>query len=399
MRIMIMGSKDKQSGREAVVADYSRRRLMSYADSFRELASSLSVAYEGESLDRQQILERQHLQEKQRILCENLTEVSRILLQMAMEVFRFYPLKERLEKKVVHALRMEKILVSDIFYIKKPDEREEPGRCLGVCMHCEKPGGYTVSDVADMLSVLLDKRLMPGVNSPYLVEKEEQYYIFVEEPAFVVLPGYAKAVRENEQVSGDNYSIVETVSGQWTVLLSDGMGSGEKACRDSERVLDLMEKLMEAGYDLATAIHLLNGALTASEEQNMSTLDVCSVDLYSGMCEFRKVGAATTFLKSNTYVEQIAMNSLPLGVMQNREVEVVRRELIENDYVIMVTDGVTESLAMVGYEDMLGSYLEEMQETNPGEMARKILQLALRYSGGRILDDMTVVVLGIFRGR
>ena len=131
----------------------------------------------------------------------------------------------------------------------------------------------------------------------------------------------------------------------------------------------------------------------------MSTLDVCSVDLYSGMCEFRKVGAATTFLKSNTYVEQIAMNSLPLGVMQNREVEVVRRELIENDYVIMVTDGVTESLAMVGYEDMLGSYLEEMQETNPGEMARKILQLALRYSGGRILDDMTVVVLGIFRGR
>ena len=156
---------------------------------------------------------------------------------------------------------------------------------------------------------------------------------------------------------------------------------------------------MEAGYDLATAIHLLNGALTASEEQNMSTLDVCSVDLYSGMCEFRKVGAATTFLKSNTYVEQIAMNSLPLGVMQNREVEVVRRELIENDYVIMVTDGVTESLAMVGYEDMLGSYLEEMQETNPGEMARKILQLALRYSGGRILDDMTVVVLGIFRGR
>ncbi len=398
MRNMMTGSKDKQVGREAVMADYSRRRLMSYADSFKELANSLVFEYDGEGMDRQQILEKKRLNEKQQMLCENMTEVSRILLQMAMEVFRFAPLKERLQKKVVHALRMEKILVSDIFYMTKAGEESE-GRCLGVRMHCEKPGGYTVSDVADMLSVLLDRRLMPGVNSPYLVDKEEQYYTFVEEPGFVVLPGYAKAVRENEQVSGDNYSIVETVSGKWTVLISDGMGSGEKACRDSERVLDLMEKLMEAGYDLATAIHLLNGALTVSEEQNMSTLDVCSVDLYSGMCEFRKVGAATTFLKSNTYVEQITMNSLPLGVMPIPEAEVVRRELIENDYVIMVTDGVTESLAMAGYEDMLGNYLEELQETNPGEMARKILQLALRCSGGRIMDDMTVVVLGIFRGR
>ncbi len=396
---MIAGSKDKQAGREAVITDYSRRRLLSYADSFKELANSLSIEYNGEGVDRQQILERQRLSEKQQILCENLAEVSRILLQMSMEVFRFYPLRERLQKRVVHALRMEKILVSDIFYMTKPGEGEEAGRCLGVCMHCEKPGGYTVSEVADMLSVLLDKRLVPGVNCPYLVDKEEQYYTFVEEPVFVVLPGYAKAVRENEQVSGDNYSIVESVKGQLTVLLSDGMGSGEKACRDSEKVLDLMEKLMEAGYDLATAIHLLNGALAASEEQNMSTLDVCSVDLYSGMCEFHKVGAAATFLKSNTYVEQITMNSLPLGIIRSPETEVVFRELIENDYIIMVTDGVTESLASGGYEDMLCSYLGELQDTNPGEIARKILQLALRCSGGRIVDDMTVVVLGIFRGR
>ena len=216
----------------------------------------------------------------------------------------------------------------------------------------------------------------------------------------MVMPGYAKAVRENEKISGDNYALIESVKGQMTVLLSDGMGSGEKACRDSESVLDLMEKMLEAGYDLDTAMSLVNSTLTVSEEgSNMSTLDLCNIDLYSGMCRFCKMGAAPTFLKSNTYVEQIQINSLPLGVFQSRDIETVTRELIENDYIIMLTDGITDALAKMDYEDLLRDFLANLQETNPGEIAKKVLQLALKYSNGRIMDDMTVVVLGVFRIR
>lgn len=396
----ILGSRDRQTGREAVLTDYSRRRLLTYADSFKELADSLDFAFDGEGEDRQLVLERRRLWEKQQVLCENMAEVSRILSQMASEVFQFVPLSDRQQRRIAHALRGERIIVTDMFYIDRPEQDIQQGRSLGVRMSTDRPGVYTAQDIADMLSVLMDMRLLPGVTSPYTVDKEERFFFFVEEPFFMVLPGYARAVRENETISGDNYSIVESMKGQLTVLMSDGMGSGEKANRDSEKVLDLMEKLLEAGYDIPTAISLLNNSLSVSEEeQNMSTLDVCSLDLYSGMCRFRKVGAAASFLKSNTYVEKITMNTLPLGIFQSLETEVVSRELIENDYIIMVTDGVTEGLAAGGYEDMLCSYLEDMQETNPGEMARKILQLALRCSGGRIMDDMTVVVLGVFRGR
>lgn len=397
----IIGSRERQTDREVVLSDYSKRRLLTYAESFRDLAESLDFDFKEEGEDRQQVLERRRLWEKQQVLCENMTEVSRILSKMASEVFQFVPLPERQKKRVIHALRGEKIYITDLFYIDKPDwKNESQRRSLGVRMSTDKPVGYRAADVADMLSVLLDNRLSPGVTSPHMVDREERFFFFVEEPYFLVMPGYAKAVQENEMVSGDNYSIVESVKGQLTVLLSDGMGSGEKAGRDSEKVLDLMEKLMEAGYDISTAISLLNNSLSVAEEQqNMSTLDVCSVDLYSGMCQFRKVGAAASFLKSNSYVEKIAMNTLPLGIFQNLETEVVTRELIENDYIIMVTDGVIESLAESGYEDMLCSYIGDIQETNSGEIARKILQLALRSSGGRIRDDMTVVVLGIFRGR
>lgn len=395
--MIIAAGRDKQNTREMMIADYSRKRLLTYADSFQEIAHCLGNECCLDSADRQQLLENYELWEKQQVLCNHMAEVSRILNKMATEVFRFTPLPERLRKKATQALKIEKIILTDIYYIRNEgDEGAEKALTIGANIYSERSGGYHVRDVADMLSVLLDRRLMPAVASPYRVDKEPKTFLFVEEPGFLVVPGYAKAVKEGESMSGDNYSIIETVTGGFHVFLADGMGSGEKASRDSEWVLDLMQTLTEAGYDMDTAINLLNNALLSVPKQNLSTLDVCSLDLYSGMCQFRKAGAATTFLKSNTYVEQIRIESLPLGIFQNMETEVVTRELIENDYIIMVTDGVVDALEGGGYEDMLQSYIEELQERNPEEMASKILEFVLRCSGGRIADDMTVVVLGVY---
>jgi len=155
---------------------------------------------------------------------------------------------------------------------------------------------------------------------------------------------------------------------------------------------------LEAGTDQDAAIQLLNNDLAVSVGQNMSTLDMCTMDLYSGMCRFRKAGAATTFLKSNSYVEQIQITSLPLGIFQERENQVVVREIIENDYIIMVTDGIIDALED-GYEEVLQRYIEDIPNVSPGEMAQRILQFALHISGGRVADDMTVLVLGVYANR
>ena len=398
--MIVWGKKEIGKDRDSVLTDYGKRKLLTYADSFQELAASMVVTYDNTRENRQQVLERRRLSQKQEVVCKNMSEVSKILADMAAEVFRACPLPEKRYKKVVQLLRSERVQVTDLFYLYDSDEAEAQGRLtLGVQMRTDKPGGIRTGEVGDMLSVILDERLIPAPTADYLVEREEKYFFFVKEPLFMVMPGYAKAVREGERISGDNYSFIESVDGKLTVLLSDGMGSGEKASQDSEKVLDLMEKMIEAGYNIPTAMGLVNSTLEACEEENMSTLDVCSMDLYSGMCHFMKAGAATTFLKSHSYVEKISMNTLPLGVLNNLEEETINRELIENDYIIMVTDGVTDALAMSGYEDMLCSYLGDLQERNPGELAAKILQFALRHSNGRIMDDMTVVVLGIFRVR
>ena len=150
-----------------------------------------------------------------------------------------------------------------------------------------------------MLSVLLGRRLIASVTSPRQIEEREGTYLFVEEPRFVVLSGSARAVKENETVSGDNYSIIQSDRGWLTVLLSDGMGCGEKASAESSQVLDMMEKMLEAGFETDMAVSLVNSALLASGDasgrRNMSTLDICSLNLYQGMCVFRKVGQRLLF--------------------------------------------------------------------------------------------------------
>ena len=396
------GKTQIEDSRSLEVSDYGKRRLLTYADSFRELAKSMEegLAFPMGSEEtfpyaeeRGELLHTRRLQENQQVLCDNLNEMAQIMDKVATEVFRLRPLDEKSRKMVVHAMKAEGIVISDIYYIDRPGERP----VLGTTMYAKGAVNFTGERVADMFSVLLNKRLELSVTSPYLIDETSRSYTFVEEAAFVVLSGTARAVKEGEEKSGDNYAIIESEKGELTVLLSDGMGSGEKAAADSELILDLLEKMLEAGYPLNSALKLVNSALVAgSENQNMSTLDVCDLDLYDGTCAFYKMGAAASFIKREHGVEQITSPSLPLGIFRETEPEKLERKLMDGDYIIMMTDGVLDALKQNRYEETMRQIIESIGEQNPKEIARRILQFVLHCCGGHIQDDMTVVVLGIW---
>lgn len=128
----------------------------------------------------------------------------------------------------------------------------------------------------------------------------------------------------------------------------------------------------------------------------MSTLDICELDLYRGVMELRKIGAAASFLKRGTMIEQLAARSLPLGIFPSVETEVIVRDLMDGDICILMSDGVVDALAQGGYEDAMCQVIRTMQEQNPGEIAQKLLQFALHCSEGRVADDMTIVVIGVW---
>lgn len=384
----------KKETYQVQMPEVCRQRLLGYAESFQELAGSLAGEFCYETADRQILLEERRLWENRQMLSSSLNEVSQIMERVANEVFCYEPVEEHKRRMLMHALRLEGIKAQQMCYMPEGNGR----RILNITLSTDKKGGIPVREVADILSILLKKRMQASMNSPYLVEASGRSFLFMEEAKYIAMTGLARVVKETENISGDQYSILESEKGKMTILLSDGTGSGEKASQGSEWALELMEKLLEADYDIETAAELLNTALYArGEEGDHPTLDVCCLDLYAGACDFCKVGGAASFLKRGRRVEVVSEGSLPLGIFQQVEPRLVRRELRNGDYVVLLTDGVLDALAESGYEEAFSALLGDLDVVNPGEMAEQLLQRVLCRCGGHVLDDMTILVAGVWK--
>ena len=89
---------------------------------------------------------------------------------------------------------------------------------------------------------------------------------------------------------GDNFSFLELERGEFLLGLSDGMGSGSMACKESEMVLDLVERFLEAGFSVETAIRMMNSAMVMKGADDLySTVDLCKINLYTGMAKLYKI--------------------------------------------------------------------------------------------------------------
>ena len=186
------------------------------------------------------------------------------------------------------------------------------------------------------------------------------------------------------------------------MVLADGMGSGEKACRDSVNLIETLEHLMEAGFEKKSALRLLNTLFVANYEgRSFTTLDMVSVNLHSGICEILKNGAAATFIRRQDKVDTVYSEALPVGVDMEAESDVTETQLQDGDMVIMVSDGVIDGFykpwtKAVAEGDTIERLISNLSCQNPNDMANQILMHALARSAREATDDMSVLVAGIW---
>ena len=186
--------------------------------------------------------------------------------------------------------------------------------------------------------------------------------------------------------------------GRQAAILSDGMGAGEDACRESAMVIELLEELLGAGFPEKAAIRMLNAALVMGREEiHYSTVDMTVFDLYTGECEITKAGASSTFIKKGDQVEHLSSSSLPVGVVNRIEIDAVTRTLDDGDFVIMVTDGILDALPVGEQDILLETIIQGSDIRNPREMAHHVLEQVLAWTGKEPADDMTVLAVGIWR--
>lgn len=217
---------------------------------------------------------------------------------------------------------------------------------------------------------------------------------FCEQARFKIETGSAMIARNGEKSSGDNFSSRLLDGGKYVVVLSDGMGSGEKANAESTVTVELVKRLLNAGFDKQTAAELINSVLmTNANDESFATADVCIVNLYTGTAEFLKTGAASSFVKRENGTEEILSSSLPLGLIEKNGIDLDYKSLKSGDYIVMLTDGITEAVSLSGRS--VSELVEAFSGDNPKQLADGIMAYALQASHNKPKDDMTIFTLKI----
>lgn len=301
---------------------------------------------------------------------------------------------ERLEKKIKSRLKKNGIkMLSSVFYLT-PE-----GRCeIHLTVKTAKGQCMATKDFVSIVGQCAGRTMIPEQGERPIIGEEYSTIACVEDAKYFTLQGVARIGKNCEKISGDTFLMANLPGGRKSVALSDGMGSGESALRESTMVVEMLEELLEAGFPVKTAIQMMNTALVIGrEEVRFSTIDTGVFDLYSGKCEIIKAGAPTTFIKSKEGVEEVTSVTLPVGVLQNIEIDIIEKELKNGDFVIMMTDGVMDALPVGEQNTLMKTFISEKEIQNPSEFAHYILGRVLETSGEVPVDDMTVLVVGIWK--
>nr|WP_028400960.1 stage II sporulation protein E [Ectobacillus panaciterrae] len=337
---------------------------------------------------------RKQIRENRRLVAEQLLGVSKVMEDFAKEIQREKENHQVQEEQILEAFRNFGVEIGhvDIYCLDQgnvdiemtiPNASNQRGECEKL--------------IAPMLSDILSETIL-------VVREEKSPYphgvstvCFGSAKTFSVDTGIATAAMGGGLVSGDSYSTMELSIGKYALAISDGMGNGERAHMESKETLKLLQKILQSGIQETIAIKAINSILSLrTTEEMFTTLDLAMIDLRDASAKFLKVGSTPSFVKRGERIIKVEGSNLPMGIIEDFEVDVVSEQLKSGDLLIMMSDGIFEGPKHVeNHEAWMKRKIKELQTEDPQEIADILIEEVIRSRGGFIEDDMTVVVAKI----
>ncbi|MBO5260439.1 MAG: SpoIIE family protein phosphatase [Agathobacter sp.] len=372
--------------RESIVEEKYLEHCPQYADMVEEAIAAfgrieLNQAWYKRLLENRQVIARQ------------LDAVVELMGEWTREEKSLDKQESRLLAKVAVELQ-EKGVVPQVIHLYEDDQGR---RYFKAYLSSKWGGGIPSRNCLKAFEKVTGKSLRLDKEARAMVSQEGAGLIIYEDVRYFTLPGIATRKKDTSPENGDNFVFFDMDCGHHYVALSDGMGSGKQASQESELVVELLEKLMRAGFRKEVAIQMMNSAMVLqSRQESYSTLDLADLDLYTGEVTLTKVGAACSFIKRGEDIEVLSAGSLPAGAVPGEKPGEISSALKHGDFLVMITDGVLEYLHVKEPVQVLSDMIAKINTDNAGALAKNILDSVLLHTGGYAQDDMTVLVTGIW---
>ncbi|HET7628844.1 MAG TPA: stage II sporulation protein E [Bacillales bacterium] len=329
------------------------------------------------------------VRESRQLVADQLFGVSQVMGDFAREIQKERDTHQFQEDQIVEALREIGLEIRNIDIYSLEDGAVDIEMTIPYCRgrgECEKIIAPMLSDILGETIVVKDE-----VQSEY--PNGICQASFGSAKDFVVETGIANAAKGGAWVSGDSHSTLELGSGKYAIAISDGMGNGVRAHLESSETLKLLQKVLQSGIDETVAIKSVNSILSLrTNDEIFSTLDLAMIDLQNAGAKFLKICSSPSFVKRGDQVRMIEAGNLPMGVIDEFDVDVVSEQLKDGDLLFMMSDGIFEGAENIENNEVwMKRKIRELETDDPQEAADLIMEEVIRTKHGRIDDDMTVV--------
>lgn len=353
-------------------------------DEVQRMTRAINSAYR---ISKMNFVWNEKLKEEKQNIGSQLSGVSKAISSIA-EDFKKETKAEDLfikEKEEISALLKEKEILVQELSINK-NER------IIVELYIEKTNKKNIQDIILKILEKVLKEKLDITQKDVIDYNKTEKIICKSADKFIIEIGQAIAIKDGNKISGDSLLHTKLQDGKYLIAISDGMGSGENAKKSSQIVVNMLQKLLNTGYNKEASIDLINTNLLNVSQDVYATLDVAIVDLFKGNIEFIKAGCAPTYVKNNKKVQIIKSASLPTGIVRNISKDVIERKIEDEELVVMCSDGIIDSNVEYKNKALWVKYLlEDMENTNPQKCADILLNEAIDNNYGNIKDDMSIL--------
>ncbi len=223
---------------------------------------------------------------------------------------------------------------------------------------------------------------------PTVNEVGGEIYMVMNERAEISIDfGAEQYCANGGNLCGDAYKYFYDGKGHFIMILSDGMGTGGRAAVDGAMASGLMARLIKAGFGYNCSLKILNSSmLFKSTDESLATVDIAGIDLYTGMTELYKAGAAPSILRRNGRTGKAESSSLPAGILRDINFDTALIKCKIGDIVVLMSDGATSEGC-----DWIRTEIEAFKDGKAQDLAEHLCMCARRRRTDKREDDITVL--------
>ncbi len=329
------------------------------------------------------------MDESRELVARQLKGVSQVVRNLAEEIEIESEVDLQLREDLLKACQRMGISLKDITPLRGAGNQVFLTVVSGSCVD---GSGCELSIAPALSNIMGEKMEVCDKKCPRLMGKGACEFTLTRAFNYRVNSAVAQVARE--EVSGDYLKVITLKEGKELVVLSDGMGVGEKALDESSTAVKLLSDLLDSGFNKELALKTINSVLLLrARSETFTTMDMVMIDLYNGDVDFIKTASAPSFIKRARQVQVISSSSLPMGILDDVEVASEKRSLLPQDIILMVSDGVMEASREQNGEIWISRLLSQISENDPQAIAQLVINRALAMARGKPIDDMTVICL------